>query len=539
MAQNPLVSVIIPCYNHARFLGRAVGSVQSQSNVHTEIIVVNDGSTDATRVVCESMTGVTYIYQSNQGLSAARNTGFLKSKGQFILFLDADDYLYPDAITTNLSYLQRNPSLAFVSGGHNKVNAGGRIIDEDHAGVSADHYLELLRGNYIGMHATVLYTRWVLNEFSFDTGLKACEDYDMYFRISRKYPVLHHTKKIAAYVIHGGNMSSNIGFMLGMALQVHERQKPLLSDEFEEQAFLEGVKIWTDYYGKLMFSNLLKEVKKGSYPSVEEIEQLARISPTRAQKLRKEIMKHRSKQLVKRSMPDPVKRTLYELRLLKEFKPKLNNISWGDLERTIPFSTTFGYDRGGPVDRYYIERFLRENKDLIRGRVFEIGDNAYTIRFGEDRLQKSDVLHVYQANDTVTFVGDLTDAPQIPSDSFDCIILTQTLHLIYDFKAALKTCHRILKPGGTLLLTVPGITQIDKDDWKDYWLWSFTTTVMKKIFLETFPEAGVTCASYGNVYAATAFLYGMGLGEVKKSMLDVCDPSYQVVITVKATKERA
>jgi ubiquinone/menaquinone biosynthesis C-methylase UbiE len=137
----------------------------------------------------------------------------------------------------------------------------------------------------------------------------------------------------------------------------------------------------------------------------------------------------------------------------------------------------------------------------------------------------------------VTFIGDLTNAPQIPSDSFDCIILTQTLHLIYDFKAALHTCYRMLKPGGTLLLTVPGITHIDKDEWKEYWLWAFTNKSMEKIFQETFPKANVDIQTYGNVYVASAFLYGLGLPEVRKDFLDKHDPSYQVIISVKATKE--
>jgi SAM-dependent methyltransferase len=221
---------------------------------------------------------------------------------------------------------------------------------------------------------------------------------------------------------------------------------------------------------------------------------------------------------------------------MRQYIPAPGRIQWADLERTSPVSNDFGYDRGGPVDRYYIEKFLNESTSAIRGRVLEIGDNAYTLRFGGSRVTQSDVLHVAQANDTVTFIGDLSDAPQIPSDAFDCIILTQTLHFIYDYKAALQTCHRILKKGGTLLLTIPGISHIDKGEWKDYWLWSFTDISIRRVMLELFEEDLIYIHTYGNVYVATAFLYGMGLPEIRADFLDVRDPSYQVIIAVSVTK---
>jgi hypothetical protein len=110
------------------------------------------------------------------------------------------------------------------------------------------------------------------------------------------------------------------------------------------------------------------------------------------------------------------------------------------------------------------------------------------------------------------------------------------LHLIYDFKSALATCHRILKPGGCLLLTVPGISHIDHGLWKDYWLWSFTDTSIRKVLRESFSEQGIDIRTFGNVYVAAAFLYGMGLPEFKKEFLSHQDPSYQVIISAKAIK---
>lgn len=227
---------------------------------------------------------------------------------------------------------------------------------------------------------------------------------------------------------------------------------------------------------------------------------------------------------------------LHDAGLYKAYKPAAGKIRRGDFNSTRPFSTNFGYDRGGPVDRYYIENFLAKNAALIRGRVLEIGDNDYTLRFGGDKVTQSDVLHVEENNPKATFVGDLSDAPHLPDNAFDCIVLTQTLHLIYRHVEALRTCFRILKPGGSLLLTVPGITHIDQGEWRDYWFWAYTQAAIKKMLSEVFPVDRIETETFGNVLVATAFLYGMGLPEMKKEEVEAHDPHYQVIITAKAIK---
>jgi ubiquinone/menaquinone biosynthesis C-methylase UbiE len=136
-------------------------------------------------------------------------------------------------------------------------------------------------------------------------------------------------------------------------------------------------------------------------------------------------------------------------------------------------------------------------------------------------------------------VGDLSNAPHIPDDTFDCLVLTQTLHLIYDFKSALHTCYRILKPGGTLLLTVPGITPIDRGEWKETWYWTFTDRALHRLFAETFPVGSVEIFSFGNVRVATSYLYGLGLSEIDQVSLDYFDPQFQVINAVKAVKHAA
>jgi len=233
----PLVSVIIPCYNHAHFLSTAIQSVQSQTYPNIEIIVVDDGSTDETKNVAENFSNVRYLYQTNAGLSASRNKGIKESKGQYLLFLDADDWLYPDAVATNMDYFFKNPALAFISGSYDNADADGNITNEYKVSVQKDHYCHFLDYNYIGMIATVLFARWIFDEFLFDTTLRGCEDHDLYLKVARKYGVLHHTQKMAVYRRHANNMSSNNGMMVHTAFRILLNQKDKLQNSCEKKAY--------------------------------------------------------------------------------------------------------------------------------------------------------------------------------------------------------------------------------------------------------------------------------------------------------------
>ena len=205
-------------------------------------------------------------------------------------------------------------------------------------------------------------------------------------------------------------------------------------------------------------------------------------------------------------------------------------------QRLEPLSRRFGLSRGLPIDRYYIEKFLERNRNDIQGRVLEIADRHYTIKFGGQRVSKSEVLHVTGDNEEATIVADLTRGDNIPTGSFDCVILTQTLQLIYDVRAALATTYRILTPGGVLLATFPGISQIsryDMDRWGDYW--RFTTLSARRLLETYFPSSKITVASYGNVLATVAFLHGLAAEDLGRK-LDHQDPDYEMLIAVKAVK---
>jgi glycosyltransferase involved in cell wall biosynthesis len=535
---NALVSVIIPCYNHARFLDEAIASVQQQTYRNIEIIVVDDGSTDDTKAVASRHPDVICIHQKNAGLSAARNRGIDQAKGEYLVFLDADDYLYSDAIEYNLKELKGHPEWAFVSGWHDKVDEWRYPVDQDELEVvSENHYEKLLFGNYIGMHATVMYQRWVFDEFRYDTSLKACEDYDLYLSVTRKYPVGSHNHKIAAYRIHGTNMSAKIPFMLRHVLLVLDRQTSRLANANERQARISGIQIWKDYYISKIYENLVRGLgMENTQGNSEEIKLLREYNWKWFLQYKKKTLARKSRTILKNRLPDRALKYLFKKGFFKEYTPPEGKVHPGDFERYTPFSYDFGFDRGGAIDRYYIEKFLASESEHIHGRILEIGDNEYTLRFGETRVKQSDILHIDAENKKATIIGDLSNAPQIADNTFDCLVLTQTLQFIYDFKAALHTCYRILKPGGTLLLTVPGISNIDRGAWKDYWFWAFTDKSMAHIMKETFPGQQVEIKTYGNVYVASAFLYGMGLPEFNSKYLDYNDSSYQVIISVKAVK---
>lgn len=217
---------------------------------------------------------------------------------------------------------------------------------------------------------------------------------------------------------------------------------------------------------------------------------------------------------------------------------RVGSINFGDLYRTTPVSPIFGIDRGFPIERYYIERFLDTNRGDVKGRCLELGDAFYINKFGDGQVTQPDVLHYVEGNPEATIVADLTHAPHIPDNSFDCIIFTQALQMIYDMKAALRELHRILKPGGVLLLTSHGISKIGRrlgrDDWGEYW--HITSQSADRLFEETFPGADVKVSTYGNVLAACCALHGIVAEEVGKEELDFLDPDYEVVVTVRAVK---
>jgi glycosyltransferase involved in cell wall biosynthesis len=526
-SESPLVSVVIPCYNQAYFLSEAIESVLLQSYHPIEIIVINDGSMDNTREMAARYPHARYVEQTNQGLSAARNAGIRESTGRYLVFLDADDRLLPDAVSAGLACFHAYPESAFVFGAHRRIGADGIPVGKPIMNpMDDDHYSALLKGNIIGMHAAVMYRRHVLiSAGGFNTSLKACEDYDLYLRIAGDFKVSGHKALVSEYRLHDTSMSSDIDLMLKNTLTVLGWQwNRAKRSRRHRKAYRNGIKLWKEYY---YGHEQLMQIRIGI--RAKGLIRLLYYTP-------KWYVRHAGEQMKQgglKAFMTGLGSTLWH----RLNTPMIGRVRFGNLRRTTPISCFFGYDRGLPIDRYYIEKFLGRNAGDIHGHVLEIGDDLYTRRFGGEKVRKKDVLQLFGSHSGASFVGNLTDGIKASPASFDCVIATQTLQLIFDLRGALAELHRILKPGGVLLATVPGtISSIDQGEWGGLWCWGFTERSLEMLFSEAYTSFEVTVKTYGNVLAAVAFLEGLSVKELKTEELDHHDPAYPVLISLRAVK---
>lgn len=506
----PTVAVVITTFNDSAWLPQSIGSVLAQTHPPDEIIVVDDGSAEDPAPIIASYPDVTLVRQENAGLAAARNAGLARAQSDHVLFLDADDRLAPTAIESGLACFRRRPDAQFVYGAHRTINGDGSTREPHRfAPVGDQPYRDLLRGNCIAMHATVLYRRdRLVAAGGFDASLRRCEDYDVYLRMARNGPIACYPEVVADYRWHDQNMSRDHKGMLKAVLDVHERQRPFAeADPTDRAAWAEGRSNWLSFYHNEM--------------AVER-------------RWRRRKLRDRLRQSVRDHVPRKWRKML--LSLAGRGPRRHYRVNFGDFGTTRPISMEFGYDRGLPIDRYYVESFLERNRTDIHGRVLEIGDAAYSRRFGGARISRQDILHVHAGNPIATIIGDLTDDKLLERDAFDCMVLTQTLHLIYDMRSALRNIHGALKPGGVLLLTVPGISPLARDEWGECWYWSLTKIAAERLVGEVFGQENVQVEQHGNVFAATAFLQGVAVEEVARAKLDVFDPAYPVILAVRARK---
>ncbi len=226
-------------------------------------------------------------------------------------------------------------------------------------------------------------------------------------------------------------------------------------------------------------------------------------------------------------------------RKLKLQSVPVGSVNFGSLRRLDPISAIFGKDRDlVSIERYYMEKFLEAHADDIKGRVLELGDATYIERFGGARVTQADVLHYVPGNPLATIVGDFTRPETIPRDAFDCMIVTQTLQMIYEIRPAIRTLHDALKPGGVLLVTSHGMSRVARregiDDWGEYW--HFTSQSLRKLLGEVFPAANVEIVTYGNVFTAMCNLHGLAAREVEQDELDYCDPNFELILGARAVR---
>lgn len=534
MSTAPVVSIVTPFLNPGRFFEEAIASVFAQTDTRWELLLVDDGSTDGSADLARQRAEddperVRYLQhpdRQNLGISASRNLALRHARGRYVAFLDADDVYLPEKIARQVPALDAQPRVGMVYGGteywHQWEGSGSGEADWtwSHFGVTPGvvvappgplpHYLR--DGKTLPCMGGVLVRRDVLTSVGgFEDQFRGLfEDQAFLAKICLAAPVLVLSTCLDRYRQHAGSVCRSASAAdVAAARAVYLRWL----DSYMRSAANADANVW----------QALHETE-----GAKEALNLAAAPPVAAAGWFERWLRAGSIPMLVRAW-----------RRGDGIVPPPGFVRFGSLRRTSPVSSVWGRDRGRSLDRYYIEGFLEKHQADVRGRVLEVGDAAYTRQFGGARVTRSDVLHVEEGRPGVTIVADLASAEHVPGNTFDCIILTQTLQLLYDVPAALRTLHRILAPGGVLLVTIPGITHTGDADWQRAWYWSFTTNSARRLFAEAFNAEHVEVTSYGNVLAAAAFLYGLADRELTRRELDHHDPAYDVVVAIRATKAGA
>ena len=547
MENRPLVSIITIFFNAENFIQETVESVIAQTYPNWELLLIDDGSTDKSRNIAfeyakkypQKIFWLEHSGHKNLGKSTSRNAGINASRGEYITFLDADDVFHPQKLETQLSAMKLNPDAGMVYGQTLYWFSWTRKPSD----MNKDFISKL------GLLPGCKYNPPVLIEkFLNDSGTIPCicsilvrkniltsvggfeetiqylyEDQVLLFKICLNTKVLIEDNCNEKYRQHPKSSS---------AVAIKERiYHPILPNP-SRHYFL----IWLkDYISQIKTNNenldkiLNKQLRYSKNCGFNYL-----ILPLiYFYKLLKESLITRLNPIIK----FPRNILSEKIYMTKTGNQKKNtNINFGDLRKVQPVSFEFGFDRGTPIDRYYIEKFLNENYYDIKGSVLEIGDDFYSKKFGGEKISKQDILHYEAGNPAATIIADLTSGEQIPSNRFDCFICTQTLHLIFDVQKAIETIYRILKPGGVLLATFPGISQISNDRWASEWQWGFTFHFAESIFGKVFGAKNITVQSLGNTLSSTAFLYGLVVSEFDQKDLDYKDEKTEMLLTVRAVK---
>jgi glycosyltransferase involved in cell wall biosynthesis/SAM-dependent methyltransferase len=534
---SPLVSVVTIFLDEERFIEEAVESVLAQTYPRWELLLVDDGSTDASTEIARRYAArhpgrVRYLEHprhENRGMGASRALALEHASGEYLCFLDADDVYRPRKLEHQVATLHARPGVGLLYGATEywhtwDGNTGGR---EDHV------------WRHFGAQAErVIQPPELLLHFLRDGGTLPCMG-----SVMVRCSVARETR---AFDERFRGLYEDQAFLAAVGLvtpayitpECHDRYRQHpdstchRADPADVQAARADFLAWLRH--RIERAGIRHEGLKQAVAAAETAHRAAVARSHDDRRLRRvaSLLRRARAALTIPAVPliGVVKRWL------RAPRPRPGTVRFGNLRRLTPISRLWGRDRGRPLDRYYIENFLERHRADVCGRVLEVGEPSYTRQFGGDRVERSDVLHVEEGNAHATIVADLACADHIPDDSFDCIILTQTLQMIFDVPAALRTLHRILRPNGVLLATFPGITHTGDADWQETWYWSFTANSAQRLFHAVFGEENVRIESHGNVFAATAFLYGLADHELRRDELDHHDPAFDIVITVRAQK---
>jgi glycosyltransferase involved in cell wall biosynthesis len=261
-----LVSVVVPCFNQAHFLPDAIESVLAQTYPNVEIVVVDDGSTDNTSAVVERYPGVRAVRQRNQGLAAARNAGLKQATGAYVVFLDADDLLLPDALTVGERALEERPDVVFVFGCTMfAMDDGSQAPPPHRPQMSGEYYAALLAGCPIMSIASVMFRRSIFDEMKpFDRSLRAAEDYELYYRLARRQPVNNHDAVVTVYRQHSASMTAGSvrGLLRANLTALHRERRYVWCRPRYWAAYRAGTRYWKLHYGSRLAAEVQSSVAR-------------------------------------------------------------------------------------------------------------------------------------------------------------------------------------------------------------------------------------------------------------------------------------
>jgi GT2 family glycosyltransferase/SAM-dependent methyltransferase len=507
---TPAVSVVIPCFNLGAYLDEAVRSVLGQTYDDFEIVIVDDGSDDeATRLMLATYErpNTRILRTPNQGVSRARNAGLAEARGEYVSFLDPDDVLAPRFLERTIAALEADEALTFASCW--LTGFGERefqweptdcgfpwLLAEDTVCTAAPTRSEALRavGGFDPAPEVDGYEDWELAVRLVDAGYRGRIIEEPLFR----YRIRPGSKSSAR--TRPDNHARVFEYMLEKHGETYRRH-------------FEGVLAAIATRTEALEAQLGEDVPPR--PQVDRDDWQAAILACENHRRGLE------EQLESRSRPPA-----------RDEPPAFE---WGSLRRLEPVSRVWGLDRGRPIDRFYIERFLEREAGAISGDVLEVKDPGCTKAFGE-RARTYTAVDIAEGNEDATLFADLAGAGALTAERFDCFVITQTIHIIYELSEVVRNVHRCLRPGGVALATLPCVSRIDYESGVDGDFWRFTAASAKRLFEAEFGSGEVQVESFGNVLACTAFLQGLAVEDLDRTELERHDPYFPLLLGVRARK---
>jgi len=495
---TPTIAVIVRCGDQVRQVVTTTRSVEGQTLRARELVLVTDPSTPpAAEAWLESLArarGWRAVRASRLTPAVAWNDGIQASDAEAFLCVTVGDELLPSCLAAVTGALAGGAH-GLVVGPVREAGPGADALPDDLRFPAARVFTKTL--NAAGQIFAVSKQAWS-DLGGFDRDLPALEDLDFLIR----YEATGHT--VAAL------------------------PEPVATRALRRGALLE--RTWTAARPAALEAIARKHAANSE--ALGDVFYHAQNARTRLRLENQRLLGRRSQAADElEALTAKAKQLRWELPPEEQHRVEL-----GDLRRVSPISRDWGYERGAPVDRHYIEAFLAAHARDIRGAVLEVQEPDYTERFGADRVTRSDVIDLDSANSRATIISDLRAASNIASETYDCIILTQTLHVIDDMAAVVSECARILKPGGVVLATLPCASRVSVEYGYNGDFWRATEAGARRIFSGSFSADRIETQSLGNVLTTAAFLYGLGGQELTQEEYAAFDPFFPMLVTVRAEK---